>query len=225
MTAYLFTHFTGEQPDGEQVSFALGRDGLHYQDLNGGRPILRSSIGRGGVRDPFPVRHPKTGRVYLLATDECIGSGRTWEQAQYEGCCSLVLWYSDDLVHWEGPFSRTVGVPESGCVWAPEAIWDEEQERFLVYWASMTGGTNGTEQKHRIYAAWTEDFSAFSEPFCYIERDCDIIDTTILRENGQYYRFSKDERSKHLLLERGDDLVGTFAEIFSPVLQALRLMW
>ena len=33
---YLFVHFTGESPEGEQVYFALSRDGLHWQDLNDG---------------------------------------------------------------------------------------------------------------------------------------------------------------------------------------------
>ena len=37
---YLFVHFTGESPEGEQVYFALSRDGLHWQDLNDEKPVI-----------------------------------------------------------------------------------------------------------------------------------------------------------------------------------------
>ena len=38
---YLFVHFIGESPEGEQVYFALSRDGLHWQDLNEQNPVIR----------------------------------------------------------------------------------------------------------------------------------------------------------------------------------------
>ena len=50
---YLFVYFAGEShPDGEQVHLALsvGDDPLHYVDLNGNRPVLTWTGGRGGVR-------------------------------------------------------------------------------------------------------------------------------------------------------------------------------
>lgn len=69
MGPYLFAHFTGEGPDGEQIHFAVSRDGLRWRDLNGGKPVLRSAIGTGGVRDPFLVRHPVRGWVILHLPD------------------------------------------------------------------------------------------------------------------------------------------------------------
>lgn len=41
-TGYLFVHFTGEEKLGEQIYFALSRDGLHWMDLNEGKPVLVS---------------------------------------------------------------------------------------------------------------------------------------------------------------------------------------
>ncbi len=35
---------------GEQIYFALSRDGLHWMDLNNGNPVLLSDIGEKGVR-------------------------------------------------------------------------------------------------------------------------------------------------------------------------------
>ena len=73
MAGYLFVHFIGEEKDGEQIYFSLSRDGLHWSDLNGGKPALYSGIGTCGVRDPFPIRSPLDGKIYLIATDLRIG--------------------------------------------------------------------------------------------------------------------------------------------------------
>ena len=45
MAGYLFVHFTGEQQYGEQIYFSISRDGLHWKDLNGHRPVLYSVSG------------------------------------------------------------------------------------------------------------------------------------------------------------------------------------
>lgn len=74
MAGYLFVHFTGEQQYGEQIYFSISRDGLHWKDLNGHRPVLYSDIGEKGARDPFCVRDEKNGKFYLFATD--LGSKR-----------------------------------------------------------------------------------------------------------------------------------------------------
>lgn len=46
MAGYLFVHFTGEQQYGEQIYFSISRDGLHWKDLNGHRPVLYSVSGK-----------------------------------------------------------------------------------------------------------------------------------------------------------------------------------
>ncbi len=114
MAGYLFAHFIGEEKDGEQIYFSLSRDGLHWEDLNGGNPILYSKTGALGVRDPFLVRDPESGIIYLIATDLRIEAGKGWEAAQYEGSRDLIIWESKDLVHWGRERSYTVGVPGAG---------------------------------------------------------------------------------------------------------------
>ena len=222
MAGYLFVHFTGEDRDGEQVYFSVSRDGLHWRDLNQGKPVLRSKIGMRGVRDPFPVRDPESGRIYLIATDLRIEAGNGWEAAQYRGSRDLIVWETEDLVHWSEERACTVGVPGAGCVWAPEAVYDNEKEQFFVFWASMTQKKGEPESKQKIYASWTKNFREFSEPFLYLERDTHVIDTSIIADQGWYYRISKDETNKCLVLERGKTLTGVFQPVKSRTLEELK---
>lgn len=219
---YLFVHFTSDDgEDGEQIYFSISRDGFHYTDLNGGKPILRSAIGEMGARDPFIIRSPWENKYYLIATDLRIASGKGWHVAQYEGSRDLLVWESEDLVNWEGPVAHTVGVPGAGCVWAPEAIYDEEKDSIMVFWASMTAIGDETP-KQRIYRAYTKDFKTFTESEIYIERDNHVIDTTIIKASEGYYRYSKDETTKYIRVDFGKDLEpGSFTHVESKTLDGI----
>lgn len=200
--AYLFVHFTGETSEGEQIYFSVSKDGLHWTDLGDG-PVLWSDVGEKGVRDPFIVRNCVDRKFYIIATDLRIANDKGWESAQYDGSTSLIVWEAEDLIHWSK--ARKVEMKEmtglgAGCVWAPEAIYDEEKEAYLVYWASML------ERKQRIYAAWTRDFHNFTEVHPYIEKQGHIIDTTMAVEDDIYYRFSACEDYEGILMENGSNL-------------------
>nr|WP_272927971.1 family 43 glycosylhydrolase [Enterococcus sp. CU9D] len=213
MNHYLFVHFTGEHRDGEQVYFSISQDGKHFHDLNQGKPVLKSTVGEKGIRDPFIIRQPKTGKFYLIATDLRIEKGLGWSAAQTSGSRKIVVWESANLIEWQGPRALTVGVPEAGNVWAPEAIYDEKNGRFLVFWASKVAG------KHKMYAAYTDDFSAIDEPFVFMEKEQDVIDSTITFHEGFYYRFTKDETTSRIIMERSPELTGSYEPVFSPVLE------
>ena len=50
MQAYLFVHFKEKTtPDGEQVYFGLSRDGFHWEEVNGGNPVLWTYYGDKGA--------------------------------------------------------------------------------------------------------------------------------------------------------------------------------
>ena len=69
-TNYLFVHFREKTtPDGEQVYFALSRDGFHWEALNGGQPVLWAFYGDHGVRDMTIVRERESGRFHIFATN------------------------------------------------------------------------------------------------------------------------------------------------------------
>lgn len=222
MQNYLFVHFTGENENGEQIYFSISRDGLHWQDLNNGQPVLVSTLGEQGARDPFLIRDEKNGMFYLIATDLRIATGKGWQVAQYAGSRSIIVWRSEDLVHWSEPWSSEIGTPESGCVWAPEAVYSEEKDSFMVFWASMTKLGDDAEAKQRIFAAYTKDFVTFTEPELYIERENHVIDTDIVRTKEGYVRFSKDETTKNIRMDFGRTLdKDSFTDIKSTVLDTL----
>lgn len=221
MAGYLFVHFTGEEKDGEQVYFSVSKDGLSWEDLNGLSPVLRSGLGEKGVRDPFCVRDEKNGKFYLIATDLRIEAGKGWDRAVHEGSRDLIVWESEDLVSWSKERSVTVGIEGAGCVWAPECVYDEPKEAFFVFWASNVKKPGEKAGKHRIFGSYTQDFKIFSPAQIYLEKDCDVIDTTMIFADGYWYRFSKDETTKRLCMERSTELNGVFEEVKSPVLEAL----
>lgn len=209
---FLFVTFKGEQtPLSEQVYFALSKDGRHWTALNSGEPVLVSKIGEKGVRDPYLIRSPEGRKFYLIATDLCINRNGDWTRAQRAGSKSIVVWESDDLAQWGEPRLVKVAPDDAGCTWAPEAIYDESSQRYLVFWASRTGRDNFAKQ--RIWATWTADFRTFSEPFTYIDKAHDVIDTTIIREGDKFYRFSKDEQFKAITMEASGKLMGPWEDV------------
>ena len=56
--AYLFTYFTGNAPEEEQICYALSDDGYNYTPLNGGNPVISSDTiaFTQCVRDPHILR-------------------------------------------------------------------------------------------------------------------------------------------------------------------------
>lgn len=213
IAGYLFVTFTGEGEDGEQIYMALSKDGFYWQDLNDGKPVLCSQIGKKGVRDPFLLRSRDGRRYYLMATDLRIASGTSWEDARSRGSRAMIVWESEDLLNWSEPRSCEVGTEESGCVWAPEAVYAPEKDAYMVFWSSFFGG------KHQICRAYTRDFRVFEDKGIYMERVYDVIDMTIVKDAGKYYRFYKNEQDKFLCMDYSGSLEGPFTSVSSSDLR------
>jgi len=212
MEGYLFGHFIGEgDENGEQIYFAVSEDGLHFKDLNGGKPVLVSGIGEKGVRDPFLYRSHDGKQFYLIATDLSIYHRGGWiqnEQGYYDasttGSPYLVLWQSSDLVHWSEPKLIKAAPENAGMAWAPEMIWHEESGQYVIFFASsiMNPETKMKAKPNAIYYVATKDFETFSEAKLFIDCQNDIpggtgkpreiIDTTVLKVGDWYYSASKD---------------------------------
>ena len=66
---YLFVHFKEKiTPDGEAVYFGKSKDGLNWETVNGGNPVLMSTKGEKGCRDIEIVRL-HTGGFVIITTD------------------------------------------------------------------------------------------------------------------------------------------------------------
>ncbi|GAA1559960.1 hypothetical protein GCM10009804_15980 [Kribbella hippodromi] len=197
---YLYAHFKRESAEGEQIYFALsdGNDPLRFTDLNNGRPVLSSTLGERGVRDPHLVRSPAGDRFYLVATDLRLYTSLDWDRHQRWGSRSIMVWESPDLVNWSDGRLVEVAPPEAGNTWAPEAVWDPEQDAYLVHWSSTLydNAEHAGDSYNRIMYATTRDFREFSEPRIWIDRGWQTIDATVIDHDGVYYRFLKDERSR-----------------------------
>jgi hypothetical protein len=211
---FLFVTFKGEQtPLTEQIYFGASGDGKKWEALNKGEPVLVSTIGEKGVRDPYILRSHDGKKFFIVATDLSINLNKDWTRAVRAGSRSIVVWESEDLVKWSEPRLVKVAPDDAGCTWAPEAVYDEEAGNYLVYWASTTKGDD--YKKHRIWGARTKDFVTFSPPSVYIEKPTTVIDTDIVRDagSGKYYRFTKDEKNKAVTMEVAGKIGGPWADV------------
>ena len=229
MSCYLFVHFREKTtPDGEQVHFALSRDGFKWEALNGGRPVLWAYYGDHGVRDMTIVRDRRTGRFHIFATDLSLSYGmrgkyaHAWANISRHGSQCLAHWESDDLVHWsEERLIRPGG--DFGCLWAPDVIYEDETGDYLLHF-SASSADNGYGPK-AIYCCRTRDFVDFSEPvLLYRKADSGCIDSAMYREDERYYLFVKSEANPQTMIELvGDRATGPFRRVsrFDAAMAAL----
>ncbi|TCB88754.1 beta-xylosidase [Micromonospora zingiberis] len=196
---YAFSYFTGNSIEGEKIYFAAsqGNNALQWTELNGGRPVLESTFGTRGLRDPFLIRSPEGDRFFLIATDLSIGRNGDWDASQRHGSRYLEVWESTDLVNWSEQRHVQVSPPRAGNTWAPEAYWDDERGEYLVFWASKLYAENDPQHTgntyNRMLAATTRDFVTFDEATIWQDRGESRIDSTVIKEGDTYYRFTKDE--------------------------------
>ncbi len=216
--AYLFPHFTnGKNGDREQVWFSVSRDGLNWTDLGGDEPFLSSHIGTTGIRDPFIIYDKSLKRYFIIATDLCTTKGGSWDDYAERGSRSIVIWESENLIDWTEERLVEVGIPEAGCVWAPEAVYCEEKESWFVFFASNVREESELAHKQRIYGTYTKDFVNFTPTFKFMEKEISLIDTNIVWDKGWYYRFTKDETYKHILVDRCPVLVPEKGEDYEKI--------
>jgi hypothetical protein len=209
---FLFITFKGEQtPMTEQIYFGLSPDGLRWAALKNGEPVLVSTLGEKGVRDPYILRAHDGKKFFIIGTDLNINLNKDWGRAVRAGSKSVVIWESEDLVKWSEPWLAKVAPDDAGCTWAPEAIYDEDAKDYMVYWASTTGRDDF--KKHRIWAAHTKDFKEFSTPEMYIDGATTVIDTDIVWDGTKYYRFTKDEQFKAVSMQSSDKLHGVWTDV------------
>ena len=130
--SFLFTYFTGNAPEQEQICYALSDDGYNYTLLNQGLPVIKSdSIAYTQcVRDPHILRGEDGKTFYMVVTD--MKSSLGWASNR-----GIVLMKSTDLIHWT---HSAVNFPTKypklwknvTRVWAPETIYDHKTGKLFI---------------------------------------------------------------------------------------------
>ena len=220
MRNYLFVHFRETtSPEGEQVHFAVSRDGFHWEALNGGSPALWAYYGDRGVRDMTVVRDRNTGRFHIFATDLSLSYGmrgkyaHSWRNIKLHGSKCLAHWWSDDLTHWSEEDLVELGDEGCGCIWAPDIIYDAEHGDYVLHWSYCHAGNDYGPMA--IYYSRTRDFRSYTRPeLLYRKADSGCIDSAMYEEDGRYYLFVKSERNPaRVILLAGDHVTGPFERV------------
>ena len=196
---YAFAYFTGNSIEGEKIHLAAsnGNNALQWTELNGGRPVLTSTKGSKGLRDPFLIRSQEGNKFFLIATDLSIGSGTSWSNAVKFGSRYLEVWESNDLITWSEQRHVLVSPAEAGNTWAPEAYYDTSLGAYVVFWASSLYASNDPNRTgatyHRMLYVTTQDFKTFSATKVWQDAGMSRIDSTVIKAGSVYHRFTKDE--------------------------------
>lgn len=220
MQAYLFVHFKEKRtPEGEQVYFGVSRDGFTWEAVNEGNPVLWCYYGDKGARDFTVTFCRKTGKYVILGTDLCLAYGmrnqyhNSWDEISENGSKCLSLWESEDLLHWSEQRLVRIGNEDFGCLWAPDVIYDDKSEEYVLHWSSAHKSSDFKTKE--IYCCRTKDFQNFTEPkLLYRHPKGSVIDSAIYEEDGFYYMFAKvEERGGCNILLRSDEIEGDYEEV------------
>lgn len=193
--AYLFAYFRNDakSTNGENIFYAVSKDGYNYESLNGGVPVASASQGTGHSRDPYIMKAQDGAayKYYMVATD-----ANTTDNYNNTG---LHTWGSNDLITWnelanpqfatnKGGGSKTI----TNMCWAPEAIWDPVAGKYMVYFASNEADS-AANQSAKIYYSYTTDFINFEEKQVLFAPDYGVIDADITPYGNGYVMMYKKE--------------------------------
>ena len=152
-------------------------------------PFLLPSVGPEMImRDPF-LFSGNDGLFHLVCTAGWRGNGIGYAN-------------SFDLMTWSTQRFLPVMEHEKSTVncWAPEIFYDELDEQYVIYWASTVPGRfpetdhMGDEGlNHRMYYTATPDFKTFGETRLFFDGGFNVIDATLVKNDGRYLLFMKDE--------------------------------
>ncbi len=204
---YLFAYFIGNGEGQERIHLAVSDDGYNFTPLNNNQPVITQTKGKKCVRDPY-IFKGKNEYYYIIGTDMKCEEG--WESNH-----ALVCWRSKNLIDWTdetiidikalgGEFADTTRA------WAPQALWHEEQGKYMLYWAHSTKQNNTAG----LYYAFTEDFKTITKPQKMYCRHCQTIDGDIVHNKltGKYHLYFKYEENQSIACVVSDKPEGPYED-------------
>jgi len=212
---YVFSYFNNNGQDG--LHLAGSTDGLNWKPFHNDKSFLVPLVGKDSImRDPCVARG-LDGQFHMVWTDSWTDRGIGYAS-------------SKDLIHWSKQVFIPVMMSEDSArnCWAPEITVDPVSQTYMIYWATTIKGKfvetlSAMEAKynHRIYYVSTKDFKTFSETKLLYDPGFNVIDATIVRDNGRYILFMKDETrepvQKNLKIAYADNLTGPYSAAGKPI--------
>lgn len=165
----------------------------NFQRLNYGAAVIRQTTGTGCARDPYMFYSEKDSCYYLLATDGDY-SHNNWRDPQ----SSMTIWKSKDLIKWTDEtsidYKDIPGNENAGNnLWAPQALWDDAQRKYMVYYSSCNPNNNNGKAVYYTYTSDLLDVSQYSTPKLINNFSFTNIDADITKVGDDYVMFIKNE--------------------------------
>jgi len=215
---FLFAYFEHNGEDG--LRLAWSDDALKWHPLNDGKSVLAPTIGEAKImRDPCLIYGPDE-TFHLVWT-----TGWTGQTIGYAS--------SRDLKNWSVQKELPVMAhePETKNCWAPEVIWDNAAEHYLIFWSSTipnrfpeTEDSNvrpnsdfNWKRNHRIYSTTTKDWENFTPTRLHYDGGFNVIDANLAQNDDEWLMFVKNESynpkiEKNIRLVHAQTPDGQFSE-------------
>ena len=213
---FLFSYFKAQEGG---AYLALSTDGTHWEQLNGGQPVIVPQLGSEKLmRDPS-INLGKDGIYRMVWT-----SG--WKEKEIGYAESF------DLIHWNQQKAIPVGehIDSTTNCWAPEMFYDDIKKQYMIYWSSNVGEWKKMGSEGRIYYVTTKDFKSFSEPKILFKNGFPAggapgnngpIDAFIYKDGKERYIlfYKKDDNSgiANVYYRIGKTPEGIWGEEFGPI--------
>jgi hypothetical protein len=209
--AYLFTSF--QEPADKGLRMLYSYDGYKWNDLD--TVLLQPQVGNQKVmRDPSMVQGPD-GIFHLVWTS-------SWRGDKGFGYAS-----SKDLIHWteERFISVMTHEPTTVNVWAPELFYDDEEQQYIIIWASciperFERGIEEDSNNHRMYYVTTTGFQTFSDTKLFLDPKFSVIDAVIVKRTiKDYVLVLKDNTrpERNIKVAFADNPLGPWKSISKPL--------
>ncbi len=212
---WLFSYFNGNGKDGLHLAYST--DGYQWSALNGDKSFLQPQVSNDKLmRDPCIIKGGD-GLFHMVWTVSWNDRGIGYAS-------------SKDLINWSEQQYLPVMEYEPTTIntWAPEITYDAKKGVYMIYWAStipgkypMLGMKETGKYNHRMYYMTTKDFKKFSKTKLLYDKNFCVIDATIVKENGQFLMFLKNEgdkpAEKNIRIATSNKLTKGYGEPSAPI--------
>ena len=213
-SVYVFSYFKDNGQDG--LHLAYSKDGYTWQSFNNDQSVLKPTVAKDKLmRDPCIIQGAD-GLFHMVWTVSWNDKGIGYAS-------------SPDLVNWsEQQFIPVMQHEDSArnC-WAPEITYDAKQKEYMIYWATTIAGKYKTDTviesgyNHRLYYTCTKDFKQFTKTKLLYDKGFNVIDASIVADEGGYIMFLKDETrqppQKNIRIATSSKLNGDYTTPSAPI--------